>query len=301
MPTEFLSIEPKDIETPVLHGYLLGAVAPRPVAFASTIDREGNVNLSPFSFFNVFSANPPVMVFSPARRVRGNTTKHTLQNVYEVPEVVINIADFSMVQQMSLASTEYDKGVNEFVKSGLTQVKSDLIGPPRVLESPASFECKVTRVLPLGSEGGAGNLIMAEVVKLHIQKEVLDVKGKVDPFKLDAIARMGADYYCRANGDAIFEVPKPIRNKGVGVDQLPKDLKLSHVLTGNDLGMLGNIESLPNEEAINNMRNNEQIKFILHDEGLPQDRKVELIHGLAQGVLRMGDVEQALTMLLTIE
>jgi len=238
-------IDPKEVSTGVLHSYLLGAIAPRPIAFASTIDKEGKVNLSPFSFFNVFGANPPILIFSPARRGRDNTVKHSYENVLEVQEVTINIVDYAMVQQMSLASTEYPKGVNEFVKAGLTEIPSEKVKPPRVANAPASFECKVLQVIPTGIEGGAGNLIICEVVLVHIAERVLDSNGKVDPFKLDAVARMGGDWYCRANGNALFTVPKPLEKIGIGIDQLPDEIRLSKVLTGNELAMLANIEALP--------------------------------------------------------
>lgn len=185
------SINPKEVSTSELHGYLLGAIAPRPIAFASTLDSQGNVNLSPFSFFNVFGSNPPVLIFSPSRRVRDNTTKHSLENVHEIPEVVINIVNYPIVEQMSLSSTEYDKGVNEFIKSGLTEEKSLLVRPPRVKEAPVSFECKVLQILPVGEEGGSANLVICEVVMVHIQEEILDQNGKINPFKLDAVSRMG--------------------------------------------------------------------------------------------------------------
>lgn len=228
-----------------MHSHLLGAVAPRPIAFASTIDRDGNVNLSPFSFFNCFGANPPILIFSPARRGRDNTTKHSYENVLEVPEVVINVVNYSMVQQASLASTEYPKGVNEFVKAGFTQVPSTMVKPPRVGESPASFECKVLQVIKTGDQGAAGNLVICEVILAHIKDEILDAEGKIDPFKLDAVSRMGGDWYCRAQGDALFKVPKPLDKIGIGVDQLPKEIRESTILTGNDLGMLANVEKLP--------------------------------------------------------
>jgi flavin reductase (DIM6/NTAB) family NADH-FMN oxidoreductase RutF len=241
-----ISIKPQDISTGKLHGYLLGAVAPRPIAFASTIDKDGNVNLSPFSFFNVFSAKPPIMIFSPARRVRDNTTKHTLENVLETKEVVINIVSYAMVQQMSLSSTEYEKGINEFEKAGFTQIPSDIVKPPRVGESPVQFECKVNDIISLGEEGGAGNLIICEVVKLHIDETILDFEGKIDPLKIDTVARMGGNWYNRAK-EGIFEVPKPLTTLGIGVDSLPEAIKRSKVLTGNDLGMLANVEVLPKE------------------------------------------------------
>ncbi|MCZ8355710.1 MAG: flavin reductase family protein [Cyclobacteriaceae bacterium] len=257
-------IDPKEVSTGVLHSYLLGAIAPRPIAFASTIDKEGKVNLSPFSFFNVFGANPPILIFSPARRGRDNTVKHSYENVLEVPEVTINIVDYAMVQQMSLASTEYPKGVNEFVKAGLTEIPSEKVKPPRVANAPASFECKVLQVIPTGIEGGAGNLIICEVVLVHIAERVLDSNGKVDPFKLDAVARMGGDWYCRANGNALFTVPKPLEKIGIGIDQLPDEIRLSKVLTGNELAMLANIEALPSAKHFSSDANiHLQVKGLL--------------------------------------
>lgn len=244
-----ISIKPQDLSIQKLHGYLLGAISPRPIAFASTVDADGNVNLSPFSFFNVFSANPPVMVFSPARRVRDNTTKHTLENIIKTNEVVINVVNHAMVQQMSLSSTEYAEGVNEFIKAGFTELDSDIVKPPRVAESPVQFECKVNDIIPLGTEGGAGNLIIAEVVKLHIDENILDAEGKIDPVKIDTVARMGGNWYNRAK-EGIFEVPKPISTLGIGVDSLPESIKNSNILTGNDLGILANVERIPTKEEV---------------------------------------------------
>lgn len=229
-----------------------GAIAPRPVAFASTTDGQGNVNLSPFSFFNMFSTNPPILIFSPARRVRDNTTKHTLENALATKEVVINIATYNIVEQLSLASTEYDTGINEFIKSGLTPLASEKVTPPRVAEAPVAFECKVKEVIPLGTEGGAGNLIICEVLLMHVNESVLAPDGKsIDPQKLDGIARLGGDWYLRASGDCLFELPKPVRNKGIGVDQLPEHIRNSNLLTGNNLGRLGNTEKeqVPTVEA----------------------------------------------------
>lgn len=240
-----ITIDPQEIPTGKLHGYLLGAVAPRPICFASTVDSKGNVNLSPYSFFNVFSARPPVMIFSPARRVRNNTTKHTLENVLETKEVVINIVSFEMVQQMSLTSTEYPKEVNEFKKAGFTELASEVVKAPRVKEAPVQFECKVKDVVPLGTEGGAGNLVICEVVRLHINETILDANGRIDPLKIDTVARMGANWYSRAKA-GIFEVEKPLSSLGIGVDMLPEKIRLSRILTGNDLGMLANVEALPN-------------------------------------------------------
>jgi flavin reductase (DIM6/NTAB) family NADH-FMN oxidoreductase RutF len=238
------TIDPKAVTTGQLHRYMLGAVTPRPIAFASTVDANGNVNLSPFSFFNVFSANPPIMIFSPARRGRDNTTKHTYENVLQVKEVVINIVNYDIVQQMSLSSTEYAQGVNEFEKAGLTPLASETIQPPRVAESPVQFECKVNEVISLGTEGGAGNLVICEVLKMHIDEAILDADGKIDPVKLDAVSRMGGNWYGRAK-EGLFEVPKPLSTLGIGFDQLPTAVRTSKFLTGNDLAMLANVEVLP--------------------------------------------------------
>jgi len=241
-----LSINPNEIPTVKLHGYLLSAVAPRPIALASTIDADGNPNLSPFSFFNVFSANPPILIFSPARRVRGNTTKHTLENVKATNEVVINMVNYDIVQQMSLSSTEYPKGVNEFEKAGFTMLKSEKVKPFRVAESPIQLECKVIEVVELGTQGGAGNLIICEVVKLHIKEEFLNEEGAINQQKLDLVARAGGSLYSRAK-EGFFEIPKPITTLGIGIDSIPFEIKNSTILTGNDLGMLGNVESIPSK------------------------------------------------------
>ena len=258
-----LSIDPKEISTPQLHGYLLGAIGPRPIAFASTIDKLGRPNLSPFSFFNVFSANPPILIFSPARRVRNNTTKHTLENALTTKEVVINIVNYDMVQQMSLSSTEYDEGVNEFEKAGLTTLKSDIVEPFRVAESPVQFECKVTKVEALGKEGGAGNLIFSEVVKIHINESILNEAGSIDQDKIDLVARMGGNWYSRAN-QGMFEVPKPLSSMGIGVDQIPLSIRNSDVLSGNDLGMLGNVDKIPSEEDVDHfLKANIKIRSLL--------------------------------------
>ncbi len=258
------TVDPKKVSTQEFHSYLLGAVAPRPIAFASTVDKNGVVNLSPFSFFNAFSANPPILIFSPARRVRNNTTKHTLENVLEHKEVVINIVNYAMVEQMSLASTEYDKGVNEFTKAGLTEVPSKMVKPPRVAEAPVAFECKVNDVVALGKEGGAGNLIIAEVVLAHINEEILDESAKIDPFKLDAVGRLGGNWYTRANYDALFEIPKPLATKGIGIDQIPQEIRNSSILTGNNLGRLGNVETLPDKEEIKSfIQTNQHVQEVL--------------------------------------
>lgn len=244
-----LSIDPKEISPVKLQGYLQSAVAPRPIAFASTLDENGTPNLSPFSFFNVFSSNPPILIFSPARRVRNNTVKHTLINAQNTKEVVINVVNYNIVQQMSLSSTEYPDGVNEFIKSGLTMLPSDVVKPFRVAESPVQFECKVNDVIALGDQGGAGNLVICEVVKIHINEAVLDKDGLIDQHKIDLVARMGANWYSRSNV-GMFEVEKPLTTLGVGVDAIPNFVKESPIFNGNDLGKLGNVEAIPTEEEI---------------------------------------------------
>jgi flavin reductase (DIM6/NTAB) family NADH-FMN oxidoreductase RutF len=251
-----LSINPSDIPVPQLHGYLLGAVGPRPIAFASTVDKDGHPNLAPFSFFNVFSSRPPLLIFSPNRSGRTAETKQTHDNVKEVPEVVINIVNYSMVHQMSLTSSPYAKGVDEFVKAGFTKLPSEKVKPFRVAESPVQLECKVLEVKELGDTGGAGNLIICEVVKLHISEEMLDEKGIIDQRKIDLVARMGGNWYCRAHGDALFEVQKPLTTLGLGVDALPPAIRNSKVLTGNDLGQLGNLEQAPTEEETESYKKN---------------------------------------------
>lgn len=245
-----ISFEPKEVSPQELQGYLQTAVAPRPIAFASTLDEDGNPNLSPFSFFNVFSSNPPILVFSPARRVRDNTIKHTLLNVQNNAEVVINIVNYAMVQQVSLSSTEYADGVNEFDKAGFTMLSSDLVKPFRVAEAPVQFECKVQQVIAMGDGGGAGNLVICEVVKVHVSKDVLDADGKIDQHKIDLVSRLGGNWYSRANA-GLFEVAKPLTTLGIGVDQIPMEIRNSEILDGNDLGKLGNIEVLPTQEEIN--------------------------------------------------
>ncbi|MFL1010873.1 flavin reductase family protein [Flavisericum labens] len=287
------SIDPKHLSTSKLHGYLLSAVAPRPIAFASTLDANGNPNLSPFSFFNVFSANPPIMVFSPARRVRDNTVKHTLQNVEATKEVVINMVNFDMVHQMSLSSTEYPDGVNEFEKAGFTMLKSDIVKPFRVGESPVQFECTVNNIIKLGTEGGAGNLIICEVVRLHIDDEFLDENESIDQIKLDLVARAGGSYYSRAK-KGFFQIPKPLSTLGIGVDSFPDHVKNSMVLTGNDLGILGNVETLPTEESVVAFiedlgKRYPNIKTATHRQK----------HKLARNYLSFGDVESAWKILLS--
>jgi flavin reductase (DIM6/NTAB) family NADH-FMN oxidoreductase RutF len=286
-------IDPKTTPVSKLQGYLQGTVSPRPIAFVSSLNKEGKVNLSPFSFFNMFSMNPPVLVFSPSRRVRDNTTKHTLQNVLEVPEVVINIVSHRMVQQTSLASVEFPKGVNEFRKAGFTEVPSERVKPPRVGESPASFECKVNQVIPLGNEGGAGNLVICEVLLAHFKDEIFDESGKIDPNKVDAVARMGGDYYCRAHGENIFTVPKPTDKISIGIDQIPPSIRNSTVLTGNDLGILGSSLSLPDDQTIRLFKASPEYQALA-------ERDKESIHTLAKQYLREGRVEEAWKILLSL-
>lgn len=239
------TISPQELNNFQLQTLLQTAIAPRPIALASTVDQEDNINLSPFSFFNMFSSNPPVIIFSPARRVRDNTTKHTLENVLEVPEVVIGIVNYKIVQQISLASTEYSKAENEFIKAGLTMKDADLIRPKLIEECPVNLECKVLEIKHLGSEGGAGNLVVCEIVKIHVREEYLNDDGNLDQKKLDLVARLGGNWYSRNNADNLFEVPKPLLTKGIGFDRLPDEIKLSKIFTGNDLGMLANTEELP--------------------------------------------------------
>ncbi|MCB0481865.1 MAG: flavin reductase family protein [Flavobacteriales bacterium] len=292
-----ISINPKDIPIPHLHGYLLGAIGPRPIAFASTINEKGEPNLSPFSFFNVFSANPPIAIFSPARRGRDNTTKHTYENVKKVPEVVINVVNYNMVEQMSLASTEYPDGVNEFEKAGFTMLKSDIIKPFRVAESPVQFECIVKEVVELGAEGGAGNLVISEVVKIHIAEDILDETGKIDNRKIDLVGRMGGDWYVRAHGNALFEVAKPLTTLGIGIDQIPHDIRNSSILSGNDLGKLGNTETLPDETAVNEYKLIELSELFQEFEDDPKTLEIEL-HKLAAQLLSEKRVEDAWKTLL---
>ncbi|WP_372938203.1 flavin reductase family protein [Seonamhaeicola sp.] len=287
------SFNPKDLSTKKLHSYLLSAVAPRPIAFASTVDEKGVPNLSPFSFFNVFSANPPILVFSPARRVRDNTTKHTLCNVEKTKEVVINVVNFDLVHQASLSSTEYPEGVNEFEKSGLTMLKSDLVKPFRVAESPIQFECKINEIVALGNEGGAGNLVICEVLKMHIDDEVLNEDETINQKKLDLVARAGGSLYSRAN-KGFFEIPKPLATLGIGVDSFPEHVKNSMILTGNNLGMLGNVEALPSKQDVETFIEDLGARYPKIKEASHREK-----HKLAQKYLSYGDVQSAWKILLS--
>jgi len=287
-----ISIDPKDVSPSKLQGFLQSAVGPRPIAFASTVDEKGVPNLSPFSFFNIFSANPPILIFSPARRVRDNTIKHTLINAESTREVVINVVNFDIVQQTSLSSSEYPDGVNEFVKAGFTAIPSEMVKPFRVAQSPVQFECKVNEIISLGTQGGAGNLVICEVLKMHISESVLDENGTIDPVKIDLVSRMGGNWYSRAN-QGLFEVAKPITTLGIGVDQIPNFIKESSIFDGNDLGKLGNIEALPSTEEINIfVKQNFAVKGVLSsDDQLKQYKK-------AKEYLDQNDVDSAWKVLL---
>lgn len=290
-------LDPKELSIPELHGYLVGAIGPRPVAFASTIDAEGRPNLSPFSFFNVFGANPPLLIFSPARRGRDNTTKHSYHNVKAVPEVVINVVTYAMVQQTSLASTEYAEGVNEFVKAGFTPIPSDVVRPFRVKESPVQFECRVQQVIETGTGGGAGNLVLCEVVRIHVDEDLLDERGKIDQRRIDLVGRMGGNFYCRAHGDALFELAQPNTQIGVGVDALPPEARNSHILTGNDLGQLGTLLQVPDETLVNEYKLTELSDIFIALKDRPTELE-ESLHRRAQDLLRAGHLEDAWKTLL---
>jgi flavin reductase (DIM6/NTAB) family NADH-FMN oxidoreductase RutF len=272
------TINPQDIEVRFLQQYLQGAIGPRPIAFAATVNKEGQNNLAPFSFFNVFSSNPPILVFSPAYSGRDGTAKHTLLNVKEVPEVVINIVNYNMVEQMSLASSPYPQGTDEFIKSGFTALDSETIRPKRVAQSPVQFECKVNEIKELGKKGGAGNLIICEVLRIHIQEDMLDADGFIDQQKIDLVSRMGGNWYARAHGEALFEVEKPIVTCGIGVDALPAQVRTSALLTGNDLGKLANVEHLPSPELVKNALTLNELDAVAHArELLEQNKKLEAL------------------------
>ena len=293
-----LHIKPKDLAVAELHSYLLSSVGPRPIALASTIDGNGNPNLSPFSFFNVFSANPPIAIFSPARRVRNNTTKHTLENVLLNKEVVINVVSEDIVQQTSLSSTEYEEGVNEFTKAGFTPIASETIAPFRVKESPVQMECIVNEVISLGDQGGAGNLVICEIKMIHISEDILDDNGTIDPDKIKLVGRMGGNWYCKTTNESIFEVVKPIRNLGIGIDKIPQRIRNSYILSGNDLGMLGNIEALPSLEEVEIYRKeNYTINEILNFSGEDEEAR-EGLHHRAKELLSQGKIESAWKTLL---
>ncbi len=293
-----MKIYPKDIPVPKLHHYLLGSVGPRPIAFASTVDSDGKDNLAPFSFFNVFSANPPILIFSPARSGRTNQTKDTYNNVKSVPEVVINLVNYSIVHQMSLASSPYEPGVSEFVKAGFTPLDSETIKPKRVKESPVQLECKVNDIVELGNEGGAGNLIICEVLCMHIDDAILANDGTIDQHKIDLVSRMGGNWYCRADENSMFEIQKPITTKGIGIDQIPSDIMSSKILSGNDLGQLGGIESLPDETDVNEYKLIELSDLFMDLEDQPKKLE-EALHLSAKELLKNNKTEEAWKTLLS--
>lgn len=284
-----IQFDPQAIDQQRLHRLLLGSIAPRPIAFASTVDKSGNPNLSPFSCFNFFGVNPTTLIFSPSRRGRDNTTKHTFENLLEVPEVVINMVSFDIVQQMSLASTEYPKGVNEFIKAGLSPLKSEKIRPFRVKESPVQFECKVRQIIETGDGAGAANLIICEILLIHINENILDEKGEIDVDKIDLVGRLGGDYYVRTSGSGKFIVPKPLQRLGIGIDALPEKIKFSKYLSGNDLGQLGNVEKLPDTDALN------QIEF-----DLTKLKDESMICELAKKLISERSPEKALGLLMSL-
>ena len=288
----------KEMKTADRQYYLQHVIAPRPVCFASTIDADGRVNLSPFSFFNLFSSNPPVVIFSPARRVRDNTTKHTLQNVLEVPEVVINIVSWDMVQQTSLASCEYPKGVDEFIKAGFTREPATLVKPPMVRESKAKLECRVLEIKSLGDEGGAGQLVICEVLRLHINDSLLTEEKKFDQAKLDLVARLGGDWYCRVSKDNLFIVPKPNVKLGIGMDALPEAIRLSRILTGNHLGQLANVHEMP---VVQPSFDDDHLKNIVQYFSVNPPEMEKELHTYAARLLDNGQVEQAWQVLLAGE
>jgi len=285
----------KDLKPAEKQYYLQHVIAPRPICFASTIDTEGNVNLSPFSFFNLFSSNPPVVIFSPARRIRNNTTKHTLQNVLETPEVVVNIVTYDMVQQTSLASCEYPKGVNEFAKAGFTAIPATLVKPPMVKESKVNLECKVLEVKPLGTEAGAGNLVICEILRMHINDSLLDEHKKLDQRKIDHVARLGGDWYCQVNEQSLFMVEKPNAQLAIGVDSLPESIRKSHTLSGNDLGQLGNVQELP---FIDPAFDDDHLKQIIQYYSLNPEEMEKELHLHAKKLLAEGKLREAWQVLL---
>jgi flavin reductase (DIM6/NTAB) family NADH-FMN oxidoreductase RutF len=293
-----LEIIPKDISVQRLHHYLLGSIGPRPIALASTIDGEGNLNLAPFSFFNVFSANPPILIFSPARSGRSNTLKDTYYNVKEIPEVVINVVNFEIAESVSLASSPYARGISEFEKSGLTPIASHLIRPFRVQESPVQFECRVNQVIELGTEGAAGNLIICEVVKIHLEEAILDDDGMIDTLKIDLVSRMGGDWYCRANAENLFEIKKPITTCGIGFDALPQDIANSKVLDHQDLARLAGIESLPDETEVNEYKLIELSEVFLALSDNPSKME-ETLHLKAKELLKKHLIKEAWLTLLS--
>lgn len=297
---EYKSFEPKELPTNILHEYLLGAVAPRPIAWASTTDVDGNINLSPFSFFNVFGSNPPIMVFSPSRRVRDNTTKHTLENIYATKECVINIVSYDLAHQMVLSSTEYEAGINEFEKAGLTMVPSVKVKAPRVKESPAQFECKVKDVIALGEGGGAGHLIICEVVHLHIQQRVFDENGKMDPHRVDHIARLGGIWYTRSSA-GLFQLPNPGNKKNIGFDNIPEHIRNSRYFTGSELARLAGVEQLPSQEEVEMVKSAPGMKDIYDQYGSDEGMLRTKIYSLSKELMEEGKIDEAWRILLSVK
>jgi flavin reductase (DIM6/NTAB) family NADH-FMN oxidoreductase RutF len=292
-----ITLNPEEISLKNLQRTLQFAIGPRPIALVSSVNSEGDVNLSPFSFYNIFSSNPPILIFSPARRGRDGSTKNTLDNVLSVPEVVIHSVSAEMVHQTSLSSTEYDSGINEFIKAGFESIASDIVQPPRIKSAPIAMECHVKEVRALGDGPGAGNLVICEIHKIHIQEKVLDENGKLDQDKLNLVGRLGGDWYVNASGEALFEVEKPVKNKGIGVDAIPKSIRNSTVLTGNNLGQLGNIQILPQEADVIAFLNHHRIESIFNETSDAFERR-ELIHLYAKELLELGKVEKAWKALL---
>tara|TARA_B100001287_G_scaffold271086_1_gene270834 strand:+ start:124 stop:993 length:870 start_codon:yes stop_codon:yes gene_type:complete len=283
---------------PKAHHYILGAVGPRPICFASTINENGQPNLAPFSFFNVFSSNPPIAIFSPSKSGKTGKHKDTFNNVQKVREVVINLVDYNMVEQMSLASSPYSPEINEFIKSGLTPIESEVVKPFRVKEAPIQMECEVIEIKKLGEEGGAGNLIICKILKMHIAKHILDEKELIDQQKIDLVARMGGDWYCRTEKNSMFEIKKPITTKGIGFDKIPKEILNSEILTGNDLGKLGGIESLPNETEVNDFKLVELSELFIELEDDPLTLEKSL-HKKAKEFLSQNELDDAWKTLLS--
>ena len=292
-------IRPSEVSARDFYGYMISAVVPRPIAFVSSVNAAGQVNLSPFSFFNAVSSKPPMLIFSPVNSMRDGCTKHTLDNVHEHPEVVINIVNYELVQQMSLTSTAYGKGINEFVKSGLTEVPSEIVKPPRVAESPVSFECRVDQVLPLGEGGGAGNLVLCEVLLVHVDESLIGDDGLIDPHCLDAVGRMGGSLYCRASGEAVFETLRPTREQGIGVDQLPEAIRTSSVLSGSDLAQLASVPEVPDAAIVQKHANDSTIQAALVKYEQDVMRSPEILHWAAKNLLSQGETEKAWAALLS--
>jgi len=293
----FKSFKLKDIESREAQNFLKHAIAPRPICFASTVDKSGNNNLSPFSYFNLFSGNPPVVIFSVLKRVRNNTIKHTLENILEVPEVAINIVDYKMVQQVSLSSCEYPKGTDEFIKAGFTKEASQLIKPPRVQESPVQMECKVLEVKSLGSEGGAGQLIICQVVMMHIDQKILDSDGKIDQQKLHHVARLGGNWYAKINEENLFQIEKPNTELGIGFDNLPSSIHTSKILTANQLGQLANVREIP---EIDPAFDDQNLKNIFQYFSIDPAEMERELHMYAASLLNEGKVSEAWQVLLAL-